>query len=106
MRFAAARARAAFDLAIVSVLLDAGAGPDWRYEEGRTGETFARSEGLAVASFDLFIGGWMWQNSQGRHVPHYLLIPAYLLTFMLGPLGLLYYVIVRAFYPPQIQAVL
>jgi hypothetical protein len=53
----AARARAAFDLAIVSVLLDAGSGPDWRYEEGRTGEVFARSEGLAVASFDLFIGG-------------------------------------------------
>lgn len=49
--------RAAYDLAIVSVLLDAGAGPDWAYEEGRTGETFARSEGLAVASFDMFIGG-------------------------------------------------
>ncbi|MFE1600553.1 URC4/urg3 family protein [Methylobacterium sp. ID0610] len=53
----AARARAAFDLVIVSVLLDAGAGPTWRYEEGRTGETYARSEGLAVASFDLFISG-------------------------------------------------
>jgi hypothetical protein len=53
----AALARAAFDLAIVSVLLDAGAGPQWRYEEGRTGETYARSEGLAVASFDMFIGG-------------------------------------------------
>lgn len=53
----ASRARAAFDLAIVSVLLDAGAGPDWRYVEGRTGETFARSEGLAVASFDLFLSG-------------------------------------------------
>ncbi|MBF9233697.1 URC4/urg3 family protein [Microvirga alba] len=50
-------ARAAFDLAIVSVLLDAGAGPQWRYEEGRTAETYARSEGLAVASFDMFIGG-------------------------------------------------
>ena len=33
----AGMARAAFDLAIVSVLLDAGAGPDWRYEEDRTG---------------------------------------------------------------------
>ncbi|TDR89304.1 URC4/urg3 family protein [Enterovirga rhinocerotis] len=51
------RARASFDLAIVSVLLDAGAGPDWRYEEGRTGETFSRSEGLAVASFDMFVSG-------------------------------------------------
>jgi hypothetical protein len=54
---APALARAAFDLAIVSVLLDAGAGPDWSYAEGRTGETYARSEGLAVASFDLVIGG-------------------------------------------------
>jgi hypothetical protein len=41
----------------VSVLLDAGAGSAWSYEEGRTGETFARSEGLAVASLDMFIGG-------------------------------------------------
>jgi hypothetical protein len=53
----AAKARAAFDLAIVSVLLDAGAGAAWRYEEGRTGEIYARSEGLAVASFDMFLGG-------------------------------------------------
>jgi hypothetical protein len=54
---AAEMARAAFDLAIVSVLLDAGAGPHWRYEEGRTGETYTRSEGLAVASFDMFVSG-------------------------------------------------
>nr|WP_279306654.1 URC4/urg3 family protein [Microvirga solisilvae] len=50
-------ARAAFDLAIVSVLLDAGAGPQWRYVEGRTDETYTRSEGLAVASFDMFVSG-------------------------------------------------
>jgi hypothetical protein len=54
---AAAMACAAFDLAIVSVLLDAGAGAAWRYHEGRTGAILARSEGLAVASFDMFIGG-------------------------------------------------
>ena len=53
----AARARAAFDLAIVSVLLDAGAGPDWFYLEAASGERFARSEGLAVASFDMFAAG-------------------------------------------------
>ncbi|WP_404286534.1 URC4/urg3 family protein [Microvirga sp. RSM25] len=54
---AADMARSAFDLAIVSVLLDAGAGAQWRYEEGRTGETYIRSEGLAVASFDMFLSG-------------------------------------------------
>ncbi|MBI1244330.1 MAG: DUF1688 family protein [Alphaproteobacteria bacterium] len=49
------RARSAIDLAVTSVLLDAGAGPAWSY---RTGDgTFVRSEGLAVASFDLFAAG-------------------------------------------------
>jgi hypothetical protein len=43
-------ARARLDLAIVSVLLDAGAGPGWSYREAETGLTVGRSEGLAVAS--------------------------------------------------------
>ncbi|MGE5270498.1 MAG: URC4/urg3 family protein [Thiohalocapsa sp.] len=47
---AAERARARLDLAIVSVLLDAGAGADWCYREAETGRVFRRSEGLAVAS--------------------------------------------------------
>lgn len=51
------RARAAFDLAIVSVLLDAGTGPRWRYRELATGQTFDRSEGLAVASINMFVEG-------------------------------------------------
>jgi hypothetical protein len=42
--------RAQIDLAIVSVLLDAGAGPQWRYREVETGTIIDRSEGLAVAS--------------------------------------------------------
>jgi hypothetical protein len=46
----AERARARLDLAIVSVLLDAGAGPGWHYREAETGLILARSEGLAVAS--------------------------------------------------------
>jgi hypothetical protein len=51
------QARAAIDLTIVSVLLDAGAGDQWRYREPRTGLILARSEGLAVASFDMFAAG-------------------------------------------------
>src|SRR5215469_16501580 len=43
-------ARAQIDLAIVSVLLDAGAGERWRYREAETGQVLSRSEGLAVAS--------------------------------------------------------
>jgi hypothetical protein len=52
-----ARARAAFDLAIVSVLLDAGAGPQWRYSTSATLESIGRSEGLALASIDMFCRG-------------------------------------------------
>ncbi len=51
------RARAAFDLVIVSVLLDAGAGPQWRYRDAATGESIGRSEGLALASLDMFVRG-------------------------------------------------
>jgi hypothetical protein len=50
-------ARIRFDLALVSVFLDAGAGDAWRYVEPATGAVLARSEGLAVASLDLFAAG-------------------------------------------------
>jgi hypothetical protein len=53
----AARARAEFDLAIVSVFLDAGAGPSWRYRDPKTGSAIGRSEGLGLASLAMFTGG-------------------------------------------------
>ncbi|HYJ29691.1 MAG TPA: DUF1688 family protein [Allosphingosinicella sp.] len=53
----AERGRAAFDLVILSVLLDAGSGPGWRYDDAETGRTFTRSEGLAVASQRMFEAG-------------------------------------------------
>lgn len=80
-RSAAERARAMFDLTVVSVLLDAGAGAAWKYREGEReytrsqgdpalpgtltpsgggpGEarTWGRSEGLGVASFRAFMAG-------------------------------------------------
>ncbi len=48
--------RAAFDLVIPSVLLDAGAGPAWRYRDA-TGAELARSEGLGVASLRMWESG-------------------------------------------------
>ncbi|MUL75519.1 URC4/urg3 family protein [Mycolicibacterium sp. CBMA 226] len=53
----AAQARSMIDLAVVSVLLDAGAGPDWGYVESATGQRFTRSEGLGVASWHAFADG-------------------------------------------------
>ncbi|MBD2107481.1 URC4/urg3 family protein [Nodosilinea sp. FACHB-13] len=59
------QARLKVDLAITSVLLDAGAGSRWRYVEPGTGIEFQRSEGLAIASFHSFTAGLF--SSQPDH---------------------------------------
>jgi hypothetical protein len=51
------RARIRFDLAVTSVLLDAGAGADWRWRDPATGTDLTRSEGLAIASLAAFEQG-------------------------------------------------
>jgi Protein of unknown function (DUF1688) len=58
-------ARRRMDLAVVSVLLDAGAGAAWSYREPGTGETYARSEGLGVASFHMFANGAFSADPKG-----------------------------------------
>jgi hypothetical protein len=45
------------DLFVVSVLLDAGAGDKWKYEEPGSGNIYTRSEGIAVASLYMFLEG-------------------------------------------------
>ncbi|HWJ36213.1 MAG TPA: DUF1688 family protein [Steroidobacteraceae bacterium] len=61
-RDADAAARSAFDLVITSVLLDAGAGAEWRYQDRATGLVVARSEGLALASLRWFERGGLSDN--------------------------------------------
>jgi hypothetical protein len=63
------KAVAQIDLALASVLLDAGAGADWQYEEkhhsgSNQSNHFSRSEGLGVASFHAFMNGLFSSDSQ------------------------------------------
>jgi len=51
------KARRLVDLVTVSVLLDAGAGPTWKYVSA-DGSSHSASEGLAVASLDMFNDGF------------------------------------------------
>lgn len=51
------KARIKIELAITSVLLDAGAGMQWKYKDPFSGNLMSKSEGLAVASLDLFLKG-------------------------------------------------
>ena len=46
-------------------------------------------------AFDLFIGAWESRDSQRLEIPRLVMIPCYLMTFMLGPIGLLFYFAIR-----------
>jgi hypothetical protein len=52
-------------------------------------------------AFDLFIGGWEVRDAQQRGIPHLLVVPALVLTFLLGPAGLLLYLAIRRFAPTR-----
>ncbi|WP_324677041.1 ABA4-like family protein [Hymenobacter sp. GOD-10R] len=57
--------------------------------------------------FDLAVGAWASRDAQQRGVPHLLLVPALLLTFLFGPVGFLLYHVVRRWYAvPQVASAL
>jgi hypothetical protein len=45
--------------------------------------------------FDLFTGAWQARDAQRCGVPHLLLVPCLIFTFMAGPMGLLLYLAIR-----------
>ncbi len=45
--------------------------------------------------FDLFIGAWEVRDARRLKIPHLAVVPCLVLTFMLGPVGLLLYLILR-----------
>ena len=48
-------------------------------------------------AFDLFVGGWEVRDAQRHGIPHLLVVPALVLTFLFGPAGLLLYLAIRWF---------
>ena len=53
---------------------------------------------LHYLAFDLVVGIWETGDARKQGLPHWLIIPALIFTFMLGPVGLLLYFITRAIY--------
>ncbi|EXV00144.1 DUF1688 domain protein [Metarhizium robertsii] len=60
------RCRRLIDLFLVSVLLDAGAGTQWSYKSTENGKIYRRSEGLAVASLEMFKEGLFSGNANNK----------------------------------------
>lgn len=52
---------AVLDLFVVAVLLDAGAGDKWKFAD-KSGQVHTRSEGLAVAAYEMFMKGLFSSN--------------------------------------------
>jgi hypothetical protein len=46
-------------------------------------------------AFDLFIGAWETRDAARNQIPHLVVIPCLVMTFMLGPIGLLFYLAIR-----------
>jgi hypothetical protein len=47
-------------------------------------------------AFDLFTGTWEVRDSIDKGVPHLIVIPSLVLTFLFGPMGVLLYIVTRA----------
>jgi hypothetical protein len=54
-------------------------------------------------AFDLLIGTWEVRDARDRGVPHLLVVPCLVLTFLFGPAGWLLYTVVRATRPSQMR---
>jgi len=46
-------------------------------------------------AFDLFVGSWQVRDAQKHRIPHLLVIPGLILTFLFGPIGFLFYLSLR-----------
>ncbi len=45
--------------------------------------------------FDLFVGAWQVRDARRRGINHWLVVPCLFFTLMLGPIGLLLYLVLR-----------
>ncbi|MCF8465528.1 MAG: DUF4281 domain-containing protein [Flavobacteriales bacterium] len=69
--------------------------------------SFGRDEVLVLGwvhylVFDLFIGAWIVRDSSILKIGHIKVVPSLILTLLAGPIGLLFYLIVRWFYTKKL----
>lgn len=47
-------------------------------------------------AFDLFVGAWITRTARAEGIPHLLILPSLVLTFLFGPAGFLSFIALRA----------
>jgi ABA DEFICIENT 4-like len=51
---------------------------------------------LHYLAFDLFVGAWQVRTARAEGIPHLLVVPCLVLTFLFGPVGFLAFLGLRA----------
>jgi hypothetical protein len=68
------------------------------YAPAPEGMEFSSLYGVMIGFFfGLFVGAWETRDAQRRGIPHLMVVPCLIATLMIGPVGLLLYVLVRFF---------
>jgi len=84
-------------LPALSDVLPAVASPTLAGVAGVLGTPLGAAAGWAhFIGFDLFVGRWMYLDARERGVHALVMAPLLVLTILLGPLGMLAYLVVRA----------
>ena len=88
---------------VVVFATTAGQGPDLAFDYSLPGiAAFFDVPGYLLVgwvhylAFDLWVGSWETEEAGRAGLPHSLLLPCLFLTFMLGPVGLLAFLVARA----------
>jgi hypothetical protein len=58
-------------------------------------DAFLLAGWIHYLAFDLFVGSWEVRDAQAQGIHHLLVIPCLFFTFMLGPVGLVLYLVLR-----------
>ena len=84
-------------LPALGIVLPAVASPTLAGVAGLLGTPLGATAGWAhFIGFDLFVGRWIFLDARERGVPHLVTAPVLVLTILLGPLGMLAHLVVRA----------
>ena len=97
---------AAYLLLFVGFLFS-GENPELDFSFEGIKQLFANEKGLLVAwihylAFDMMVGIYECEQALKRGIPHWLLLPCLLFTFMLGPIGWLMFWTISKIYPLKI----
>lgn len=66
-----------------------------------TSKTAVTTAWLHFLAFDLMAGIWIKKNAAVHGIKHWLLLPCFFFTFMIGPAGVLLYLLIRFIHTKQ-----